>query len=140
MEGELPRMRRPGAALEAARRAPAAHLPHQQAEVEGARVDQEAFEDVRMPAQVRPAHAAGIVDVRKGPLRVLPAPPQQPLAPRPTDAAAIAVDGPLRARVLRPVTAAALGLRDVRPDADGAQIAQRLIAVIPLVRDEFREG
>jgi len=36
-------------ALEAARGAPATHLPHEQAEIEGARVDQEPFENVAMP-------------------------------------------------------------------------------------------
>ena len=50
-------------ALEAARRAPATDPPHQQAEIEGARVDQKPFENIAMPAQVRAAHPARVVDM-----------------------------------------------------------------------------
>ena len=86
----------PSAALEAPRRAATAQLPHEQAEIEGARVDQESFEDVAMSPQVGTAHPAGVVDVRERPLHVLPAATQQPLAARRPDAPAIAEDGPLR--------------------------------------------
>ena len=50
--------RRP-APLEATRRAHADQRSHEQAQVEGARVDEQSFEDVGVPAQMRPPHAPG---------------------------------------------------------------------------------
>src|SRR5215470_19455415 len=131
-ERDVKRACRQSTALEAPRRATTAQLPHEQAEIEGARVDQEAFEDVALSPQVRAAHPAGVVDMRERPLQVLPAATQQPLPPRRADAPAIAVDGPLGVRGRRPLTAAPRWLRDIRPDAEGAQIEHRLIAVIAL--------
>ena len=48
--------------LEPSRRADPEPLPHQNAEIERARVDPQALEDIRMAAQVRAAHPAGVVD------------------------------------------------------------------------------
>src|SRR5262247_914904 len=90
--------------------AAAAQLPHQEAEIEGARVDQQPFEDVAMSAQVGAPHPAGVVDMRERPFHVLPAAAQQPLAALPAHAPAIAVDGGLGVRDLPPLAAAALGL------------------------------
>ena len=70
--------------LEPARRALAEQLPHQNSEIEGARVDQQSFEDVPMPAQVSAAHPAGVVHVREGAFDVLTASTQEPLASPPT--------------------------------------------------------
>jgi hypothetical protein len=55
-------------------------------------VDQQPFEDVGMPTQMRAAHPAGVVHMSEGALQVLPAAPQEPLASRSVDAPAIAVD------------------------------------------------
>ena len=79
-------------ALEAARCAPATHLPHEQAEIEGARVDQEPFENVAMPAQMCAAHAAGVVDMGERPFQVLATSAQQPLATPGAQPPAIGVD------------------------------------------------
>jgi hypothetical protein len=49
-----------------------------------------------MAAQVRAAHAARVIHVSEGPFQVLAALPKQSLAARPTDPAAITVDGGLR--------------------------------------------
>jgi hypothetical protein len=53
------------AGLQVARRPAPEHLSHQEPEIEGARVDDEPLEDVRMSAQVDPAQPAGVIDVRK---------------------------------------------------------------------------
>ena len=86
-------------ALKAARRPAPEHVPHQEPEIEGARVDDQSLEDVRMPAQVKPAKSAGVIDVRKRPLDVLPAAPHQPSPARPGDAPAIAIHGLLGLRL-----------------------------------------
>ena len=57
--------RRP-APLEATRRAHADQRSHEQAHVEGARVDEQSFEDVGVPAQMRPPHAPGLVEMGVG--------------------------------------------------------------------------
>src|SRR2546427_5721422 len=64
--------------LEPARRATPEHLPHQDSEIEGARVDQQSFEDVPMPTQVSAAHPAGVVHVSEGPFDTLSASTQEP--------------------------------------------------------------
>ena len=89
-----------------------------------------------MPAQVRAAHPAGVVDVRERPLHVLPAPPQPPLPAPAAHPPPIAVHGPLRVGGCRPLAPASIRLRDVGPDPDGVQIEQGLIAVIALIGDE----
>src|SRR2546422_3982242 len=63
-EGDFKRASVPLVSLEPARRATPEHLPHQDSEIEGARVDQQSFEDVPMPTQVSAAHPAGVVHVR----------------------------------------------------------------------------
>ena len=75
--------RRP-APLEAARRADADQCPHEEAQVEGACLDEQAFEDVRMPAHMRPPLAAGFVEMRVRPFEMFAPPPlqSQPRAPR----------------------------------------------------------
>jgi len=106
--------------LEAAWRTAAAQLPHEQAEIERARVDQQAFEDVRMPPQVCAAHPAGVVDVRERLLLVLPAAPQKPQAARSAHAAALAVDRALRVARMGSVPTTPIWLRDIGPDTDRA--------------------
>ena len=135
----MKRARGQSAPLEAAGRTAAAQLAHKQAEIEGARVDQQAFEDIAMPAQVRAAHPARVVDVRERPLHVLPASTQPPLTAPAAHPPPIAVHGPLRVRGRRPLAPAPIRLRDVGPDPDGVQIDQGLIAVIALVGDERGE-
>jgi hypothetical protein len=138
-EGDFERAGPQLVSLEPARRAAAERLPHENPEIEGARVDQQAFEDIRMPAQVSAAHPAGVVHVSERPFDVLPAATQEPLAAPPAHAAPIAVDGLLRLRRGRPVAAPAIGLGDVRPHADRVQVDHCLIAVTPPVGDEFGE-
>src|SRR5262245_2291366 len=101
---------RPATSLEAPRGAATAPLPHQQAEIEATGVDQQAFEDVVVPAQVGATHPARVIDMRKRAFEVLAASAQQPLATRPAHAPMIAVDGPFGVRSGRPPAAAAVRL------------------------------
>ena len=58
------------ASLEAARRAHPDQCSHEQAHVERPRVDEQSLEDVGMPSQVRPSHAAGVVQMRVRPFEM----------------------------------------------------------------------
>ena len=82
--------RRP-APLEATRRAHAAQRSHEQAQVEGARVDEQSFEDVGVPAQMRPPHAPGLVEMGVGAFEAFATLALQGSAPCAADAAAIGV-------------------------------------------------
>src|SRR5262249_28514141 len=42
------------------------HRPHHEAQVEAGRVNQQTFQDVRVPPEVGASHAAGLVQVREG--------------------------------------------------------------------------
>ena len=61
-----------GEVLQPSRRADADGGSHQETQVERARMDQESLEDVHVTAQMRPAHPAGVIDVRERPLDALP--------------------------------------------------------------------
>src|SRR5512143_2007057 len=72
--------------LQPSRGAHAGQLPHQQAEIEAAGVDQQSLQNVRVSAKEYASHAAGLVEMREGPLQALAAEPQQPQATRTTNA------------------------------------------------------
>src|SRR5207249_696175 len=112
--------RRP-AALKAPWRPAPERMPHQEYEIERARVDDQPLEDVRMPAQVDPAQPAGVIDVRKRPLDVLAATPHQPLPAWAAHATAIAIDRLLGLRLLGPAATAAIGLSEVAAEAEGLE-------------------
>ena len=58
-------------------RRPAAHqLAHEQPEVETTSVDQEPFQNVRVPTQMHAAHPAGLIEMSKRPLQAFAAQPQ----------------------------------------------------------------
>src|SRR5881628_3343634 len=115
-------------------------VPHQEAEIEGAGVDDEPLEDVLMAAQVGAAETAGVIEMRKRPLDVLAAPPHQPLPASAAHPTPIAIDGPLRLGCLRPAPPPAIGFGEVGADADGLEREQRLVAVVSLVADEIPRG
>ena len=73
------------AALEAPRRTDARQLPHEQPEVEATDVHEQAFEDIGMAAQMHPAHAPGLVEMRVGPFHPFAALPQQVLSTMPSN-------------------------------------------------------
>ena len=66
--------------LQPSRRAHADQLSHQQPEIETAGVNQQSLQNVRVSAKVHASHAAGLVEMREGPLQTFAAEPQQPLA------------------------------------------------------------
>ena len=126
--------------LQPAWRADADQLPHEEPEIETTRVDQQSFQNVGVPAQVHAAHPAGLVEMREGPLQALPTQPQQAQAPCAANASSIAIDRGARLGLVLPVPSAPIGFRDVAADADGFEIDERLIAVIPLVADDLLQA
>ena len=78
--------------LQPARRADADQLPHEEPQIETARVDQQSLQDVGVPSKMHTAHPAGLVEMREGPLQALPTQPQQAQAARAADASPIAID------------------------------------------------
>ena len=93
-----------------------------------------------MPSQVRPSHAASVVQMRVRPFEVLAPSPQQGHAPCTADASAIRIDRITGHGVLRPVASAAIRFRDVAPQVEGRQIREHLITVVPLVRGAVARG
>jgi hypothetical protein len=63
-------------ALQAARRADADQLPHEESEIEAAGMDQHSLQDVRVATEVHAAHAAGLIEMGKGAFQALTAKPQ----------------------------------------------------------------
>ena len=80
------------APLQAARRANADQLPEQHAEVEAREVNQEALQDIAMPAQMRAPHPAGLVGVRERTLDALATSAHQALAAGAPNAPTIRID------------------------------------------------
>jgi hypothetical protein len=103
--------KRRDAALEAASRADADGLSHQQTQVQCAGMQERALEDVVTPAQVHASHAPGPIEMCKRPCEALAPVSQQPVAPGPADAS-IATDRVARLKAL-PVAPPAIGLRNV---------------------------
>ena len=116
---------------------PADQRSHEQAQVEGARVDEQSFEDVGVPAQMRPPHASGLVELGVGAFEAFATLALQGSAPCAADAAAIGVHRVSRRGRARPAPSAALGFGNVRAQIQRRQIHQDLVAVVPLVGDDF---
>src|SRR5712691_149828 len=114
-ESDFKRAEAEPASLQPSRRAAAERLPHEETEIERARVDEQPLQDVLMPAQVSAAEPTSLVHVSERALDVLAATPHEPLASRAAHAPSVAVDWALRLRRLGPVPPAAVGLGDVGP-------------------------
>src|SRR5437879_6328451 len=96
-EGDFKRAEvEPASSLQPSRRAAPERLPHEQTEVERARVDKQPLEDVVMAAQMGAAETAGVVQVGEGALHVFAATPHEPLTAHTEHASAIAVHRALR--------------------------------------------
>ena len=106
-------------ALQAARRADADQLTHDEPEIEPTRMNQDALQNVGVAAQVRAPQCAGFVQVRMGSLQVLAAAAQQLLAARAANPPAVAIDGVAQGGLAVPAATAALRFRDIgaQPDA-----------------------
>ena len=81
-------------ALQATRGAEAETAAHHQRQVEGRGVNQQAFSDLLLPANVDAAQPTAHEQVRERPLQLLPALAQQPLPPLALDAAESQPAGP----------------------------------------------
>ena len=126
------------AALQAARRADSDQVPHDESEIEATCMNQDAFQDIRVAAQMRAAHAARVVEMREGAFDPLAALTHQaPSASAPRIRRRLPIHRRLGLGRLRPVASSAIGLRDVGPDAHGVEVDHRLIAVIALVGDDL---
>ena len=82
--------------------------------VEAAGVHEHALQDVGVTPQMYAAHRARLVEMGKETFQALAALAQQPLAPGPTDAPAIPVDGVTGRGLAAPVPPPPIGLREVR--------------------------
>ena len=91
---------------------PTRQLPHEYPEIEAADMHEQALQDVGMPAQMRPAHPPGLVEMRVGPFEQLAPLPQQPLPPGAPNPPAIGVDRGTGRRLVLPVAPPAIRLRD----------------------------
>ena len=77
--------------------------PHEEAQVEAADVDQQPFQDVRVPAQMRAPHPARLVEMRIRAFQPLAASPLQGVPARAADAPTIRIHRVARRRLLLPV-------------------------------------
>ena len=106
------------AALEAPRRTDARQLPHEQPEVEATDVHEQAFEDIGMAAQMHPAHAPGLVEMRVGPFHPFAALPQQALSTITSNPPPVGIHRFLGCRLALPLAPTAIRLRHIAPDAE----------------------
>ena len=74
------------ATLEAPRCADADQVAHDEPEIEAARMNQDALQDVGVPTQMRAAQRAGFIQMGVRALKIFAAAPQEPLSPSPTNA------------------------------------------------------
>src|SRR5436309_189294 len=103
-------------------------------------MNQHPLENVLVPAQMRPPHATGVVEMREGAFDPLAALPHQAAPAWPAQAPTIAIDGRPRVRFFRPMASPSVRLGNVGADADGLEVDHRLIAVISLVADDLFKG
>lgn len=104
--------------LQAARRADANQPTHDQAEIEGARMNHRALQDVAMTTKVCATHATGLVGVSEPAFEILATPAQQTHAPGSANPPAVPVDGRSGRRFLAPAPSATLRLRSVGAHAN----------------------
>src|SRR5580658_3911774 len=100
-------------------------------------MNQQALEDIGVAAQMRAAHSTGVIEMREGAFDPLAPLTHQAPAARATNPPPIGIHRDLGLRLLRPIAATTVWLRDVSPEAYGLQLDHNLIAVIALVRDDL---
>ncbi len=103
-------------------------LTHDEPQIEAARMDQDAFQDIRVTTQMRATHPAGVVEVRERAFDILAAAAHQAASPSAANPSAIAIHRRLGLRLLRPVASPTGGLRDVRAEAKGVEFHHDPIA------------
>jgi hypothetical protein len=121
------------AALEAPRGPDARQLSHEQPEIGATDLQEQALQDVGMPAQMHPRHPPGFVEMRVGTFQQLASLPQQSLPTMPSNPSPVGIYRFLGGRLALPRAPTAIRLRHIAPDAEIRTPTHRLIAVIPLV-------
>jgi hypothetical protein len=91
-------------------------LSHEETEIEGGDVDQQAFEDVASASQVQASHAAGVIHVGEGPFDEFGAAFLQPLATRASEAPSVGIHRGLGFFLVLPMASSTIGLRDMAAD------------------------
>src|SRR5713101_8648481 len=91
------------AALQAARGTESDQLTHDEPEIEPTGMNQEAFQNVRVTAEMRAPHAAGVVEMGERALDHLTAPAHQSASPGSANPPPIVIHRRLGLRLLRPV-------------------------------------
>ena len=129
-----------GAALEAPRGPDARQAANDQAEIEAADVHQEALPDVRVPPEMYPAHAPGLVEMGVGSFEAFAALAQQPSSTGPPDSPPVGIHGVTGGELAAPASPAAIRLRDVTAQPQVGQRDHRLVAVIALYPSERLHG
>ena len=95
-------------------------------------MNQQAFQNVGVSAQMRTSHRARLIQMRKGSLGEFRPSPSQASAAGAAHAAAIPIDRSLGVWCVGPIAPAAVGFRDIRPNAHRGQVDQGGVAVVPL--------
>ena len=121
------------AALEAPRRTDARQLPHEPLQVEAADVDEEPLQDVGMTAQMCPPQVPRLKQMDERTFESFPALAEQAPPAGAPNASAVGIDRGLRGSLARPVPAPSVGFGDIGAHADVGKLAQRPVAVVPLV-------
>ena len=93
-----------------------------------------------MAAQMYPAHAPGLVEMRVGPFHPLAALPQQALSTMPSNPPPVGIHRFLGCRLALPLAPTAIRLRHIAPDAEIRKPNHRLVAVIPLVAHDLGDS
>src|SRR5206468_3060298 len=125
------------ATLEPARRAAADLVTHDEPEIEASRMNQHALQDVGVSAQMRAAHPARLVQMRKGAFDPFAALAHQTASASTANSSSIPIHRRLSLWCVRPGAAAAVRLRDVGANAERVEFDHDAITVIPLVGDDL---
>ena len=112
-------------------------MTHDEPEIEATGMNQEAFQNVCVTAQMGTAHAPGVIEMGERALDHLATSTHQAAAPSSPNPPAVAIHRRLGSRLLRPVASTPGRLRHVGANADGVEVHHRLITVIALVRDDL---
>src|SRR5690348_16200123 len=92
-----------------------------------------------MASKINSSHAAGVIAVREGPFQHHSSAPHQRLSTLTADPPAIGINGGALVVFAEPISAATFRLGNITTNSEYLQVHHRLVPVIALVRDEFRQ-
>src|SRR5207244_8950286 len=122
----------PTAALQAPRGSFAAESTHHEPQVKGCDVHQQTLENVRVTPQMHAPHPARFIQVRKAPLQLLAALPQQPLPTLAPNPPPVPVHRCLLFLLPLPAPPSPLRLRAVAAYLPVRELRQHFVAVVSL--------